>query len=92
MTGSQKQIDWANQIKSKYDTGLNALLAIPMPTTPTEAQTKLINQLKAVSDVTDPSWWIDNRVALEQDNPRKIAQVVASLLNSGDLKLPMVAV
>lgn len=58
LTGSEKQIAWAESIRADYLQGLNGMLTI----LPADQKPQLV---EAIADIkqhdTDASWWIDNR-------------------------------
>jgi hypothetical protein len=88
MTGSEKQIEWANQIKSIYDAALADLNAQPALPTQTDAQRALFAKLNAISQVEDAAWWIDNRAYLSPKNWMDLARGTAVNLHRGDFALP----
>lgn len=88
MTGSEKQIEWANKIKATYDAALADLNAQPKPANQTNVQRALFAKLDAISLVEDAGWWIDNRAYLTPKNWIDLARGTAVNLHRGDFRLP----
>lgn len=64
MKGSEKQVKWAEEIKTGFSGKEENLIRAVQSKTRPEFASKVAEVVEKISTIDDASWWIENREAL----------------------------
>lgn len=87
LTGSEKQIACASQIRTTFIAAFSEIKAT-CPTENLEKAKPMFDALQSMADVTISSWWIENRAFLEVSKARELGTATLPNFFKGVFRLP----